>query len=276
MEQIQSEYSLIDAYDGIEFVSTVYGRQSFPLHHHEGYAIGMLDQGTQQFRMSGNNYKSNSNQLVIINADTAHTGESAGCAPCSYKTIYPTPEQIQSILKDTPYSKYACPFIDFPIVTDNRTSQLFRMTLQEIHQSTSRLYLETLLYGFILSLLVNQSEVSVAKTVPKASSNVKRAMDYMQAFYDKNISLDEISFISKLDKNTLIKEFKRLVQVTPHQYLIQVRVNKAKYLLRREQTLSCIALKCGFSDQSHFTRCFKQFTSVTPYMYRKSMISYDI
>ncbi|MEZ9292266.1 AraC family transcriptional regulator [Vibrio lentus] len=274
MEQVKSEYSLIDAYDGIEFVSTVYGKHSFPLHHHEGYAIGMLDQGVQSFKMSGGNYKSSSNQLVVINADTGHTGESAGKAPCSYQTMYPTPEQIKSILEGTPYSKHGCPHINIPVITDNRTNQLFRMTLQEIHNSTSRLCLETLLYGFILSLLVNQSGLSVVKEAPKASSNVKKAMDYIQAFYDKNISLDELAFISKLDKNTLIKEFKRLLQVTPHQYLIQVRVNKAKHQLRRSEKLSHIALKCGFSDQSHFTRCFKQFTSVTPNIYRNSILRY--
>ncbi|GLQ72930.1 AraC family transcriptional regulator [Vibrio penaeicida] len=274
MELNKSEYSLIDAYDGIEFVSTVYGRQPFPLHHHEGYAIGMLDQGVQRFGMNGNNYKSSSDQLVIINADTSHTGEAVGHTLCSYKAIYPTPEQIQSILKDTPHAKYGCPFISDPIVTDSRTSHFFRMSLQEINQPTSRLCLETLLYGFVLSLLVNQSGIGVFKRVPEASPNIKKAMDYIQSFYDKNISLDELSFVSNLDKNTLITEFKRLLQTTPHQYLIQVRVNKAKQLLRKNQKLSHIAFKCGFSDQSHFTRCFKQFTSVTPNMYRKSILSY--
>lgn len=272
MELNKSEYSLINAYDGIEFVSTIYGRQSFPLHHHEGFAIGMLDQGVQRFGMNGSNYKSSSDQLVIINAETGHTGEATGHTPCSYKTIYPTPEQIKFILKDTPYSKYGSPFIRNPIITDNRTNVLFQMTLQEISKPTSRLCLETLLYGFVLSLLVNQSGISELKSTPKASPNTQKAMDYIQSFYDKNISLEELSFVSSLDKNTLIKEFKRLVQVTPHQYLIQVRVNKAKHLLRTNRNLSHIALTCGFSDQSHFTRCFRKFTSVTPNIYRKSIL----
>jgi len=274
MELNKLEYSLIDAYDGIEFVSAVYGRQSFPVHHHEGYAIGMLDQGVQSFGMNGSNYKSSSDQLVVINADTGHTGEASGSAPCSYKTIYPTPEQIELILEGTPHSKHGCPYVSEPIVTDIRTNHLFRMILEEISQSTSRLSLETLLYVFVLSLLVNQSGMSTTSKILKASPNIKKAIDYIQSFYEKNISLDELSFISGLDKNTLINEFKRLVQVTPHQYLIQVRVNNAKQLLKGEQTLSNIAFKCGFSDQSHFTRCFKQFTSVTPNTYRSSVLRY--
>ncbi|WP_019934690.1 AraC family transcriptional regulator [Oceanimonas smirnovii] len=272
MELNISEYSLIDAYEGIEFASTTYGRKSFPLHYHEGFAIGMLEQGVQTFGMNGLNYKSTSNQLVVINADTGHTGGSASQMPCSYRTMYPTPEQIQLIMKDTPYERFGCPFVQEPIISDSRANELFRLIIREINQPTSKLCLETLIYGFILSLLINQSEVKLFKSIPNASPNIKRAVDYIHSFYDRNINLDELSIITNLDKNTLIKEFKRSVKTTPHQYLIQVRINKAKQLLRKNNSLSYIALKCGFSDQSHFTRCFKQFTLVTPNTYRKSIL----
>ncbi|KAB8321278.1 helix-turn-helix transcriptional regulator [Tolypothrix campylonemoides VB511288] len=58
--------------------------------------------------------------------------------------------------------------------------------------------------------------------------------------------------------------------VTPYQYVLQQRIERAKVLLRhRERAISDIALECGFANQSHFTKHFRQFTGMTPKAYRQ-------
>jgi AraC family transcriptional regulator len=53
--------------------------------------------------------------------------------------------------------------------------------------------------------------------------------------------------------------------VTPHQYILQCRIDKAKYLLQHsELSIADIAARVGFCDQSHFTRYFKRIVGVTP------------
>ncbi|MEM6437140.1 MAG: helix-turn-helix transcriptional regulator [Cyanobacteria bacterium P01_D01_bin.115] len=69
--------------------------------------------------------------------------------------------------------------------------------------------------------------------------------------------------------------FKQSVGIAPYQYLLQQRVERAKQLLKqpapRPQTLSIsdIALECGFANQTHLTKVFRQITGVTPKAYRK-------
>jgi AraC family transcriptional regulator len=55
------------------------------------------------------------------------------------------------------------------------------------------------------------------------------------------------------------------------QHLIQQRVEQAKHLLRQpEQTITAIALDCGFANQSHFAKYFRQYTGINPKLFRKS------
>jgi AraC family transcriptional regulator len=57
--------------------------------------------------------------------------------------------------------------------------------------------------------------------------------------------------------------------IAPYQYLIQQRVERAKRLLKqREMLISEIALDCGFANQTHLTKVFRQITGITPKVYR--------
>jgi len=70
-------------------------------------------------------------------------------------------------------------------------------------------------------------------------------------------------------KDYLIKKFKSSMNITPHQYMINLRVNKAKSLLMTsEMPLTKIIFECGFDDPSTFHRNFLKETGVTPYQFR--------
>ncbi len=60
-------------------------------------------------------------------------------------------------------------------------------------------------------------------------------------------------------RSYFIRAFRETTQRTPHQWLLERRVDQARELLKRsDRSLSDIAMACGFSDQSHFTRTFSQ------------------
>ena len=63
--------------------------------------------------------------------------------------------------------------------------------------------------------------------------------------------------------------FKQSTGNSPHQYLLQRRLDRAKTMLRQAQmSLAEISASTGFADQSHFTKVFRRFTGVTPSEYR--------
>ena len=53
-----------------------------------------------------------------------------------------------------------------------------------------------------------------------------------------------------------------------YQYLLQQRVEQAKQLLTQDDSISCIALDCGFANQTHLTKVFRRMTGMTPKAYR--------
>ena len=55
--------------------------------------------------------------------------------------------------------------------------------------------------------------------------------------------------------------------IPPHQYQIQIRISRAKVLLRKGLPIKKIVKETGFTDQSHLTRHFKRFVQVTPSRY---------
>ena len=93
------------------------------------------------------------------------------------------------------------------------------------------------------------------------------AKDFMHDNWDKNPSLLELEAISGCSKFHLIRSFKKLFGITPHQFLLIVKVGKAKQLLCEGMGCLEASLVCGFYDQSHFNRNFKRAFGVPPSSY---------
>jgi AraC family transcriptional regulator len=96
---------------------------------------------------------------------------------------------------------------------------------------------------------------------------VSQAVDFIGRNYARDISLGEIAAAAHLSPFHLARLFKKVTGVTPHQYLVQVRVHSARSLLTAgagARSLADIAVAVGFSDQSHLTRQFKRVLGVTP------------
>lgn len=74
-----------------------------------------------------------------------------------------------------------------------------------------------------------------------------------------------------LSASQFSRAFRRTVGVSPHQWLIGQRIERAKVLLaRNESALADIALACGYCDQSHFTRSFTAWTGISPGRWRRA------
>jgi AraC family transcriptional regulator len=131
-----------------------------------------------------------------------------------------------------------------------------------------RLYAESLTQVLVIHLLRHYS--TFAK--PIASENrslthtsLQQAIDYIHAHLDRDLSLVEIAGTINISPTYFASLFKRAMGISPHQYVIQQRVERAKSLLSKtDLAIAEIALQVGFSSQSHLTRHFKRLVGVTP------------
>lgn len=69
----------------------------------------------------------------------------------------------------------------------------------------------------------------------------------------------------------MIRRFKTVCGLTPHQFQIQCRIRKAQKLLEEEKSVIEVAYATGFCDQSHFDRCFHKIIRLTPSEYKQSV-----
>ncbi|RUR85704.1 helix-turn-helix domain-containing protein [Chlorogloeopsis fritschii PCC 9212] len=104
-----------------------------------------------------------------------------------------------------------------------------------------------------------------------SKQKLKQAIDYIQAHLGEDLSLSEIAHELGMSQYYFCRLFKRSTGMSPHQYLIQQRVERAKQLLKYpEQTITFVAMECGFANQSHFAKCFRQCTGMNPKQFRNS------
>ena len=137
-----------------------------------------------------------------------------------------------------------------------------------------RLYIESLTQALIIHLLRHYSEVAQIITLENRSlthTQLQQALDYIHTHLNLDLSLAELASVINISPTYFASVFKRATGISPHQYVIQQRVERAKMmLLRTDLRIADIALQVGFSSQSHLTQNFKRFTGMTPKQVRPS------
>jgi AraC family transcriptional regulator len=101
-------------------------------------------------------------------------------------------------------------------------------------------------------------------------SQLQRVIDYMKANLTQDLSILDLATLTGMSESHFSRSFKRSVGISPYQYLMKQRVARAKQLLeQRSIVISTIALDCGFANQTHLTKVFRQMTGMTPKAYQK-------
>ena len=99
---------------------------------------------------------------------------------------------------------------------------------------------------------------------------LRRAMEYMSTKLDEDLNLDEIAGEVRLSSFHFAREFRALTGKTPYQYLLDQRMERAKYLLKNQVwSVQEIAAMVGFRSPVNFVRTFRQRIGATPGQWRK-------
>ena len=140
-----------------------------------------------------------------------------------------------------------------------------------------KLYAESLASILAVHLLRNYSSRAGAAAeerpapAQQRSRAVADAITFIQGNYAHDVKLEDVAAAVHLSPFHLARLFKQVTGVSPHQYLVQVRVNAARALLSAgsgQRSLAEVAAAVGFADQSHLTRQFKRHFGVTPSQFR--------
>lgn len=117
-------------------------------------------------------------------------------------------------------------------------------------------------------LLLSSKEERECSRIPE---NIRYLMKYMESNFDQHLTLDYLSDFANVTKYYLSREFKKYTGFSPNDYLISLRIDQAKLLLKNTTLPAVkIAHRVGMHDLNNFTNQFKKKTGMTPIQYRKS------
>ncbi|WP_274364381.1 helix-turn-helix transcriptional regulator [Paenibacillus thermotolerans] len=94
---------------------------------------------------------------------------------------------------------------------------------------------------------------------------VRKLQEYILNHYRRNITIDELASIAEITPSYVTVLFKKVVGITPIQYMHHIRINNALHLLQNTQmSIGEIAEYLGYCDQAYFNRMFKKWMGTAP------------
>ena len=104
-------------------------------------------------------------------------------------------------------------------------------------------------------------------------NNINQAIEFIYENYWKNFSLNEVAQAAHLSPYHFSRVFKAEVGQTPFEFLLDIKIEKAKELLRYEdKSITEICFECGFNTSSYFTRVFSKKVGLTPTAFRELLL----
>lgn len=267
-----ADYWHLKELGGLELLKASYQHTQFSKHTHEGYCIGLIDEGAQSFLRMGSQHIAPKGDIILVNADEVHTGSSAVDSGWCYRAIYPTPEMMQEITQDFFNAHGTAPWFPQTVVHDEGLAAQLHLLFDLLLQPNNALFKQSL-YLSTLAYLFSKHGKTHQQLKPHldVQDKIQLIKDVLAAEPEKEHQLSDLAQLAELSQWHLLRQFKKYTGLPPHAWLVQCRLRKSLKLLKQGQDIALTAQLCGFSDQSHFNRHFKKSLGCTPAQYTQKL-----
>lgn len=243
------------------------GRE-FKSHLHDGYVLWLNSESGEKYSLKGSSDILQPGSISIIEPETVHSNSPCCIERRHLRSFYFSEEFVRSLnLKLLGSENSPSPFRNN--LLENK--QLWR-NLSCLHHKLLGPGAKLETQEAVLSVLSGLYRHADDRVVRPGSEDRRVAMviDYLHAHIDRNLSLAELADLAGCTEFHLIRIFRSHKGMTPHAFFIQLRLEKARALIAAKASIADTAALCGFSDQSHLTRLFKNRYGLTPRQYQKA------
>ena len=245
----------------LKYTSNVF--TDYTRHFHSHFGLALIEEGSLDISYDLQKQVTLDNHsIAIFNPNQIHRSHSIDAQ--GYYVLFLNKQWCQVIQKDF--------FFDETILNHPELYISFKEMFRKILQRNVRTIEEELnRHMEVLFSLYASVEVKKEKDL------VVKIKEFIRTKCDESFNVDEIAKYVGYNKSYLIRRFKKEVGMTPQQYILNEKVNRAKDLLMHSSftTLSDISVHAGFFDQSHFYRNFKGIFGSIPNRYKKVNIVQD-
>lgn len=259
-------------FDGLEFLAATFRTHAYAPHAHDTYAIGTILSGCEIWHARGRKLHAGAGDIVLNHPLDVHDGAPSD-GGYRYRMSYPSVELMQELASSLGAGRATgTPFFREPVVQDEEGAALFAAAHRLLEEGQDPLGGEEALLRAYAAMLARHADLHL-RDVGRERGPVDLARAVIEARHDEDLSLAELGAATGLPRHHLIRAFRRETGLTPHAYLVDVRVRRARDRLRRGEAPGAVAAATGFSDQAHLTRAFKARYGVTPGVFRTAHLS---
>ncbi|MEP9370622.1 AraC family transcriptional regulator [Mesorhizobium sp. KR1-2] len=237
-------------------------RHVFPRHWHEQFGVGVIRRGAQRSLSGRGTVEATAGDIITVNPGEVHDGAPIGDAGRSWHMLYFDPAMVLAVAAEMDLPREA----EFhrPAMTDPMAASLFdRLYLAMTAPRHCEMEREEMLLGLMARLVGKRADPSRAY-VPAAIRLARELIDDAPA---ATLTLADLAQASGLGRFQLLRGFAKATGFTPHAYIVQRRIDLARWLIAGGASLADAAVESGFADQAHMTRTFTRRYGVSPGAY---------
>ncbi|OMC69189.1 AraC family transcriptional regulator [Paenibacillus sp. FSL H7-0326] len=237
------------------------------------YLLHYVESGKGVFRTESRTYHLSAGHIFLIHPSELVSYVSDEEEPWRYRWMAFTGKEADKQVKDAGFS------LDQPVITtmqDSKMSTLLSTMQNAFFEKKESAHLTSigclyLIFAEAKERLVLES--AVAMTDSQVGRTVKQMIQYMSTQYAHPISIEQMSASLGYNRAYLSRIFKKEIGLSPVTYLLKLRIDKSRQLLRERPELSIeqISASVGLPDALYFSRQFKRFYRHSPSAYRKQM-----
>lgn len=254
MNNIFDKINIKDVEDVITFDSPK-GRVK-KIENRKSYGLSFCTEGQITYEYRGKKFISNETNAIILPQGASYT-------------LYGDRKGVFPVINFTCTGNFCDDMVIFPVENpDIFISDYEQMKALSIFEG-NRAKIISIFYNILhhLSLTVSHSSNTLAPAIKHLQEN----------YHNPSLTNETLARECRLSEVHFRKLFLKQYNTTPKQYVIDIRIDKAKQLLTDGiMKINAIAEECGFSNPYHFCRVFKQKTGMTPTEYMKNNKIYKI
>ena len=267
----EKTFTKIFTHEKLPFLELRYSNNTkhYKEHIHETFSIGINLEDKSIYTNKEKKYDLDVGMIAIVNPNEIHSCNPVLKTPNLYYMMYLDEKWCYGIQKSI--CDECDGFKSFPeaILYDEKLYMEYKTLCKTIFSDINYFEKENELVNFFTKLFRPYLRESTTKIEDPI---FEKLVKYLKENYKENISLEELSQKFELNSFYIIRLFRSQINITPHAYLLNIKINRAKELLKKGFSIVDTALECGFTDQSHFHRNFLKIVATTPKEYQLNFV----
>jgi len=242
---------------GITALSASLSDFRYKKHAHQEYAIGVTLRGAQQYHLDGSTQTSYQNGVMLFHPEQPHDGMSRDESGIDYVMLYIEPD----IFLDALNRKNLFYFKDSLVYNDALRQKIMKLSAAVLRGTTAAACDD------LLVSLARAFQPNVVDPYLHEETFIQKTKEMIHNVSSGVISLDAISAELEVSKFQLIRLFKASEGITPYQYFLNCKVEKAKQIIEETKDVYSAVAGCSFVDLTHMNKHFVCRYGITPFEY---------